>query len=120
MRLKWEAFCDWTQQNDINLQATGLQDKLQACHSALEVDNDQESLLQAMDEVVHCIQEVQVLLLQFDAAQREKSQTFAYWDEYTKMVQLLLQYLRAERDGLWDLHLDTAASMLPYFLPTAT
>lgn len=32
------------------------------------------------------------------------------------MVELLLQYLRAERDRLCDLHLSTAAAMLPYFL----
>ena len=31
------------------------------------------------------------------------------------MVELLLQYLHAEREGLWDLHLRTVGVMLPYF-----
>ena len=31
------------------------------------------------------------------------------------MIEILLQYLRAEREGLWDLHLATTSSMLPYF-----
>ena len=61
------------------------------------------------------LQLLTLCLQQFDNTQkRDKSETFAFWDDYTKMVQLLLHYLRAERDDIWRDHLDTTASMLPY------
>ena len=35
--------------------------------------------------------------------------------EYITMVLLLLQFLRAERTGNWDLHIATTSQMIPYF-----
>ena len=34
------------------------------------------------------------------------------------VVQLMLLYIRSERQGNWTLHMHTAASMLPYFFVT--
>ena len=31
------------------------------------------------------------------------------------MVQILLQFIRAERDGCWELHLAATSRMVPYF-----
>ncbi len=33
-----------------------------------------------------------------------------------EMVFILLRFIRAQRDGDWDLHLDTFAQMLPFFM----
>jgi len=41
---------------------------------------------------------------------------FTYWWNYMDMVEILLQFTRAQRDGLWDLHLDSFRRMLPYFM----
>ena len=43
-----------------------------------------------------------------------KSKTFQFWNEYTKMVGMLLRYIRAERVGNWDLHLASVVEMIPY------
>ena len=40
--------------------------------------------------------------------------TFSFWKGYMDMVQLLLLFLRAEREGNWLLHLDTMKEMLPW------
>lgn len=40
---------------------------------------------------------------------------FQYWWNYMKMVNILLLFIRAQRDGLWDLHLFAFREMLPYF-----
>ena len=33
-----------------------------------------------------------------------------------EMVEILLHFTRAERDGIWDLHVHSFSSMLPYFM----
>ena len=40
---------------------------------------------------------------------------FAFWDDYGHMVKLLLQFVKAERAGNWDMHLLCVSAMLPYF-----
>jgi hypothetical protein len=115
MHLRWAAFCTWVKDTDVNLTATALESNVQACHSAMESDDGQETILQTIDQVVHSIEEIQVNIEEFVSTQIKKSQTFAYWEEYIKMIELLLQYIRAEREGLWELHLSTTAAMLPYF-----
>ena len=44
-----------------------------------------------------------------------KSKTAALWIQYMKMVEICLQFRKAERTGDWQLHLDMSRSMLPYF-----
>ena len=46
----------------------------------------------------------------------EKSKTGKLWvDNLIKPVFLIMQYIRAEREGDWPLHLDVVSKMLPYF-----
>ena len=44
-----------------------------------------------------------------------KSKTATFWIQYMKMVEICLQFLKAERTGDWQLHLDMSRMMLPYF-----
>ena len=44
-----------------------------------------------------------------------KSKTDTLWIQYIKMVEICLQFLKAERTGDWQLHLDMSRMMLPYF-----
>ena len=39
---------------------------------------------------------------------------FMLWWEYLYMVKVLLSFTRAQRDGVWDLHLTAFRNMLPY------
>ena len=38
-----------------------------------------------------------------------------FWWQYVTMVSILLSFTRAQRGGLWDLHLYSFKRMLPYF-----
>jgi hypothetical protein len=38
----------------------------------------------------------------------------AFWNDYIEMVETLLDFIRAHRDGNWQLHLDSFAAMLPW------
>ncbi len=42
------------------------------------------------------------------------SGTFVLWNDYLDMIGLLLNFIRAERDGNWPLHLDCTAGMIPH------
>ena len=46
---------------------------------------------------------------------RNESSTFGFWDEFIAMVELLLRFIRAEREGIWELHIDALSEMMPYF-----
>ena len=49
------------------------------------------------------------------ATRRTVSKMFAFWEEYLAMVNILVQFIKAERTADWSLHLTTVAAMLPYF-----
>ena len=61
------------------------------------------------------MEEVQTLMTLFRSAGKAASLLFSFWDTYIEMVQLLLQFIRAERDGHWKLHLETTSRMVPFF-----
>ena len=51
----------------------------------------------------------------YKATRRTVSKMFAFWEEYLAMVNILVQFIKAERTADWDLHLTTVATMLPHF-----
>ena len=46
---------------------------------------------------------------------QEKDSTVQFWLQYMDMVSVLLMFVRAQRDGVWDLHIFAFRRMLPYF-----
>ena len=38
-----------------------------------------------------------------------------FWDKYIEMILLLLEFIRAEREGDWELHPKVTIKMIPYF-----
>jgi len=41
---------------------------------------------------------------------------FKYWWSYMDMIEILLMFTRAQREGNWELHLHAFQRMLPYFI----
>ena len=39
---------------------------------------------------------------------------FKFWSEYIQIVQIMLDFIRPDRVGNWQLHLDSFAAMLPW------
>ena len=103
MAAKSDFFCDWIvdQVHEVDT-AT--------CNACLE--NMQEALKNTgSDMIFQCLNEMLAVLSdkvsnfhhQFISQQREResSDTFAFWTNYTNMVLPLLDYTRAEREGHW-------------------
>ena len=51
----------------------------------------------------------------FIEKERFENPTFDYWSSYIDMVQSLLLFLRATREGDWKLHLASLRQTLPWF-----
>ena len=51
----------------------------------------------------------------FRSERCEVSETFAFWDRFVKMVTILRDLVRANREGTWDLHLRSVQAVLPLF-----
>ena len=64
-----------------------------------------------MSEQMHSIGNY---LEQFNSEGSACSRTFAFWSEYLDMVSLLLDFIEAERDSNWKVHLEACRNMLPY------
>ena len=47
-----------------------------------------------------------------------ESPTFKFWDMFLNAIEILLQNIRSERDGLWKLHLSSVSAMLPFMFVT--
>lgn len=64
---------------------------------------------------VHLLQR---LMSVFESAKTQianTSRTARLWLQYFEQVSLVLQFIRAERTGNWNLHISTVIKMLPYF-----
>jgi len=114
-RLYQEAFWAWIQQRDhIDLRREDMDNLVRNIQQAFKSgDNESARLLTEQLETEH-IMTLQALQQEFTAAGRTQSATFAYWDTFMQGVGTLLRLLRAERDGLFELHLIAVCETIPW------
>ena len=78
-----------------------------------------KELVKSTEDTISCTMEAHIIttllnkLLAFFNSTKSKTATF--WIQYMKMVEICLQFLKAERTGDWQLHLDMSRMMLSYF-----
>lgn len=114
-RLMWRAFLEWCQTNNnevINHQRNHLFPKIQDCIATVEKKEDVSNSFQQLETN---LTEVTELFKEYKTTRRTASNMFAFWEEYMSMVNILLQFIKAERTADWGLHLTTVAAMLPHF-----
>lgn len=79
--------------------------------SKMATDDDPQTITELITVVDQ--EKVRNLLHNF-VESRSDDVNFCFWWQYMDMVSILLQYTRAHRDGIWDLHLYSFSLMLPY------
>ena len=57
-----------------------------------------------------------IAILNDFVASKRNDKLFCYWWSYMEMVHILLLFIRAQRDGLRELHIHTFQRMLPFFM----
>ena len=83
-----------------------------ACLSRMAADDDS----QTVPELITCLDQDKFWkLLAGFVESRSDVVNFSFWWQYMDMVAIMLQYTRAQRDGIWKLHLYSFSLMLPYF-----
>ena len=56
---------------------------------------------------------VQSLMKDFER-EHSDNPNFKLWSSYMKMIEILLDFIQAEQEGNWNLHLKAFAAMLPW------
>ena len=92
------------------------EDSDKECHdevAATAADDYPESI----PELITSLKEKRFHKLLKDFVESESNDVnFVFWWCYMDMISILLQFTRAQRDGIWDLHLHSFSLMLPYFM----
>lgn len=81
--------------------------------SAMAVDDNPEIIPEL---ITYLKQERFDKILKDFIASKSDDVNFIFWWNYMDMVSILLQFTRAQRDGIWDLHIHSFTLMLPYFM----
>ena len=90
-------------------------EQLRTTHEALQ-SNDAQAGRTSEDALCKSINHYLLPLFEkFNEWGCSASPTFKYWSMFLEAAKILLLNNRAERDGLWGLHLSTTAKMIPYF-----
>jgi len=74
-----------------------------------------EKLCTAIDQLSDALrsEEVESLIEEFDQAHSDIP-NFMLWSTYMSMVEILLDFIRADMDGNWILHLEAFTAILPW------
>ena len=114
-RLYYESLMKWQQQQDISkIDSEKLMKVVQDIQHAFEA-KDKVSAEQLTEKLeLQYGSKFQALQLAFNAAGRPESATFAYWETFMQGVDTLLKLLRAECDGLFELHLEAVCEVIPW------
>ena len=109
MRLNWQAFIQCERESP----HTSITRQMEAVEVALQ--NVRKGLTSVSIQVLYDSPELKDLLQsleQFNGSTRGKMGKF--WQSYIEMVSLLLRFIRATREGDWNLHLVCVKDMLPW------
>ena len=116
-RIKFEAFLDWLQRQnpELHQELVVLRSAVSALFKKYGTRTRDECLLNAVTECNELLDRTEYVQKadEFHAMLKQNPNN-AFWLQYLEMVEILLSFVRANRDGDWLLHLDSFAEMLPW------
>ncbi|CAC5392868.1 unnamed protein product [Mytilus coruscus] len=89
---------------------------LTECHESFTSNGRTFDMLQSLEKALN--DDLGSKMNEFREWGGHVSPTFRYWDMLLQALEIMLINIRAERNGLWSLHLHSIFSMLPYFFVT--
>ncbi|KAK3729726.1 hypothetical protein QZH41_002049 [Actinostola sp. cb2023] len=113
-RLMWIAFIKWYNSSDTDKQVEE-EDLLQKITEGISVVEQKGNVSNKVHQLEGELTELTRLFEVFKSHARAESKMFAFWEQYGYMVNALLQFIKAERTGNWELHISTVATMTPFF-----
>ncbi|CAG2226443.1 unnamed protein product [Mytilus edulis] len=119
MVLLFKAFFNWCRdENRMKTIQPNVWKVFLDCHSSFAVPSTPQST-EDIEEFFNVFEEhILPLFEEFRTHYCSISPTFAFGDMFLLAVEILLQNIRGEQDGLWLLHLKSVSAMLPSFFIT--
>ena len=112
-RIYQKLFLDWLHKKVVDTET--IDQSLSMLATGFQEQKEARELSQMFDDVVDALKQKQILCLIEDFDKENQNPTFVYWRQYMHLGQVLLRFIRAEREGNWRLHLSSFAAMLPWF-----
>lgn len=112
----WTHFVQWLQYNSEELDGTVLTEATKVAELFEESTEDrQQDTREAVSKLLDALNstDLQNQIERFEQ-QFSEEPNYKHWTNYMDMVEILLGFIRANRDGNWQLHLDSFAAMLPW------
>ena len=115
LRLQWQAFRAWMETEQVELPTVYQRQCLSLINCCQRESNDVASLKTSFGLLCNKLPQLQQIFARFCTEASQQSKLFHFWNMYIDIVLLLLRFIRAEREGSWELHLKAVAEMVPYF-----
>ena len=106
-RLQWIGFNSWLQRN-------GHQDNSMILVSALE-DIRKAFSTEKFNRLLSMPDFLAIFDLYKEYCKEVNGPLKVFWNSYLEMVEVLMNFVRATREGNWELHLECVKEMLPWF-----
>ena len=114
-RLFQEAFWTWLQQQEhTTFQKENMYKLAKEIQNAFETGDRESAITLTKQLESEYMEPLQVLQQEFTKVGSAQSATFAYWETFIKGGNILLRLLRAEREGLFGLHLIAVGEIIPW------
>ena len=119
-RLRWTLFRSWLHQKaggtstDVE-QIEASSTELVNVFKTSKITGYDRNVMDQAAKLHEAIQNVNLIgqMEEFDSLFLGNKQ-YVFWKTYMDMVEILLLFIRAEREGNWKLHLEAFAAMLPW------
>ena len=117
-RLRWVIFRAWVANRGIQypeLDHVDTQSAVVSDEFREKVYGHSNVMESEVDKLNEAVKDSQLImrLEEFDELCKENS-NYAFWMTYMSMIRILLDFIRAEREGNWQLYLEAFTAMLPW------
>ena len=107
-RLQWMGFKSW-------LQRSGHRGNRMILVSAIE-DIRKEFSTEKFSRLLSMPDFLEIFNLYKEYCKEDNGPLKVFWNSYLEMVEVLINFVRATREGNWAMHLEGIKEMLPWFL----
>lgn len=118
LSVSWlDAFFSWCVENDL---MKSFPERFWSCLSEVASNFQSVTEMKTSIDVAMDAIERYILPLMEDFRQYgcNASPTFKFWDMFRNAIEIMLQNIRSEREGIWKLHLSSVSTMLPLIFIT--
>ena len=117
-RLKWKAFIDWIEENNVNVDEIDEEQVKNAVNAVQnlmkDTFNNKDEFRTAFERLKVTLRPVTQILERLERNSGNRSDTYVFWNNYLEMVQLLLEYVASEKKVDIKSRINAFADMLFY------